>query len=124
MEEIKTPRVSQGLGIAGFVLSVGMAVDANILIFERTKEELRWGKSLGGAIPGNILLAPIVLNERVVNIACFDNGDKKTVTDDIAEVLILARAVSEAYHGIIKKRINESLKRAKELSGDEDRRRP
>lgn len=37
-------------GIAGFVLSVGMAVDANILIFERTKEELRWGKSLGGAI--------------------------------------------------------------------------
>jgi len=37
-------------GIAGFVLSVGVAVDANILIFERTKEELRWGKSLGGAI--------------------------------------------------------------------------
>lgn len=37
-------------GIAGFVLSVGMAVDANILIFERVKEELRWGKSLGGAI--------------------------------------------------------------------------
>ncbi len=37
-------------GIAGFVLSVGMAVDANVLIFERTKEELRWGKSLGGAI--------------------------------------------------------------------------
>ncbi|MDD2731027.1 MAG: protein translocase subunit SecD [Candidatus Portnoybacteria bacterium] len=37
-------------GIAGFVLSVGMAVDANILIFERFKEELRWGKSLKGAI--------------------------------------------------------------------------
>jgi preprotein translocase subunit SecD len=33
-------------GIAGFVLSVGMAVDANILIFERTKEELRTGKTL------------------------------------------------------------------------------
>ena len=31
-------------GIAGFVLSVGMAVDANILIFERTKEELRLGQ--------------------------------------------------------------------------------
>lgn len=31
-------------GIAGFVLSIGMAVDANILIFERIKEELRWGK--------------------------------------------------------------------------------
>jgi preprotein translocase subunit SecD len=33
-------------GIAGFVLSVGMAVDANVLIFERMKEELRAGKSL------------------------------------------------------------------------------
>lgn len=31
-------------GIAGFVLSIGMAVDANILIFERMKEELKWGK--------------------------------------------------------------------------------
>jgi len=33
-------------GIAGFILSIGMAVDANILIFERTKEELKSGKSL------------------------------------------------------------------------------
>lgn len=32
-------------GIAGFILSIGMAVDANILIFERMKEEIRWGKS-------------------------------------------------------------------------------
>jgi preprotein translocase subunit SecD len=32
-------------GIAGFILSIGMAVDANILIFERLKEELRNGKS-------------------------------------------------------------------------------
>jgi preprotein translocase subunit SecD len=31
-------------GMAGFILSVGMAVDANILIFERIKEEVRWGK--------------------------------------------------------------------------------
>ncbi|MEA2538478.1 MAG: preprotein translocase subunit SecD [Chloroflexota bacterium] len=37
-------------GIAGFVLSVGMAVDANILIFERTKEELRLGKTLVAAV--------------------------------------------------------------------------
>ena len=37
-------------GVAGFVLSVGMAVDANILIFERTKEEMRVGKSLPAAI--------------------------------------------------------------------------
>jgi SecD/SecF fusion protein len=37
-------------GIAGVVLSIGMAVDANILIFERIKEELRDGRSLGAAI--------------------------------------------------------------------------
>ena len=37
-------------GIAAFILSVGMAVDANILIFERTKEELRVGRSLVASI--------------------------------------------------------------------------
>lgn len=36
-------------GIAGFILSIGMAVDANVLIFERFKEELRNGKSLRAA---------------------------------------------------------------------------
>jgi len=37
-------------GIAGFILSIGMAVDANILVFERTKEEKRKGFYLGTAI--------------------------------------------------------------------------
>jgi preprotein translocase subunit SecD len=37
-------------GIAGFILSIGMAVDANILIFERMKEELRAGRTLQQAI--------------------------------------------------------------------------
>ena len=37
-------------GIDGFILSIGMAVDANILIFERTKEELRAGRNLFTAI--------------------------------------------------------------------------
>lgn len=37
-------------GIAGFILSIGMAVDANILVFERTKEELKKGLSRGAAI--------------------------------------------------------------------------
>ena len=37
-------------GIAGFILSIGMAVDANILIFERLKEELRSGKTLRASI--------------------------------------------------------------------------
>jgi preprotein translocase subunit SecD len=37
-------------GIAGFILSIGMAVDANILIFERMREEIRWGKGISQAI--------------------------------------------------------------------------
>jgi preprotein translocase subunit SecD len=37
-------------GIGGIVLSIGMAVDANVLIFERMKEELRAGRTLGAAI--------------------------------------------------------------------------
>lgn len=37
-------------GIAGFILSIGMAVDANILIFERMREEIRWGRNKAAAI--------------------------------------------------------------------------
>ena len=37
-------------GLAGFVLSVGMAVDANVLIFERTRDELRHGRPLASAV--------------------------------------------------------------------------
>jgi preprotein translocase subunit SecD len=37
-------------GIAGFILSIGMAVDANVLIFARLKEELRSGKTLSAAV--------------------------------------------------------------------------
>lgn len=44
-------------GIAGFILSLGMAVDANILIFERMKEELRRGRVLSDAIQEGFLRA-------------------------------------------------------------------
>jgi preprotein translocase subunit SecD len=37
-------------GIAGLVLSIGMAVDANILVHERIKEESRWGKTVRAAV--------------------------------------------------------------------------
>jgi len=37
-------------GLGGFILSIGMAVDANVLIFERMKEEFRIGRTLGAAI--------------------------------------------------------------------------
>ena len=44
-------------GIAGFILSIGMAVDANVLIFERVKEELREGNTLVRSIDTGFSLA-------------------------------------------------------------------
>lgn len=44
-------------GIAGFILSIGAAVDANVLIFERLKEELRAGKNLRTAVEEGFLRA-------------------------------------------------------------------
>jgi len=46
----QTPVTLTLAGIAGFILSIGMAVDANVLIFERLREELRLGKPLKIAI--------------------------------------------------------------------------
>lgn len=45
-----SPIVMTLAGIAGIILSIGMAVDANILIFERTKEELNMGKNFSASI--------------------------------------------------------------------------
>ncbi len=56
-------------GIAGMVLSLGMAVDANVLIYERTKEELRAGKGIKAAIKdgyGNAFSA--ILDSNVTSI--------------------------------------------------------
>ena len=39
-------------GIAGFILTVGMGVDSNVLIFERIREELRAGKAVPAAVAG------------------------------------------------------------------------
>lgn len=60
-------------GIAGFVLSIGMAVDANILIFERMKEELRSGRSLIAAVDSGFARAwPSIRDSNVSTfITCF-----------------------------------------------------
>ncbi|HNB16345.1 MAG TPA: protein translocase subunit SecD [Candidatus Obscuribacter sp.] len=59
-------------GIAGFILSIGMAVDANILIFERTKEELSRGRNLYVAIENGFSRAMSSIFDSNVNslIAC------------------------------------------------------
>lgn len=47
---LKTPVVVTLAGVAGLILSIGMAVDANILIFERFKEEIKDGKTFKAAV--------------------------------------------------------------------------
>ncbi|MBT7227970.1 protein translocase subunit SecD [Candidatus Parcubacteria bacterium] len=56
-------------GVAGFILSIGMAVDANILIFERTKEELKTGRSLHTAVENGFSRAwPSIRDSNVSSI--------------------------------------------------------
>ncbi|BAY17254.1 protein-export membrane protein SecD [Anabaenopsis circularis NIES-21] len=59
-------------GIAGFILSIGMAVDANVLIFERTREELKAGKSLYRSVESGFYRAfSSILDSNVTTwIAC------------------------------------------------------
>ena len=59
-------------GIAGAILSLGMAVDANVLIFERMKEELRTGRTLGAAVEAGFNRAwPAIRDSNITTfIAC------------------------------------------------------
>ena len=59
-------------GIAGFILSIGMAVDANVLIFERTREEIRAGKTLYRSVESGFYRAfSSILDSNVTTvIAC------------------------------------------------------
>ncbi|HET6322678.1 MAG TPA: MMPL family transporter, partial [Hyphomicrobium sp.] len=57
-------------GIAGFVLTIGMAVDANVLIYERMREELRAGKSAIAAIDQGFQRAWItILDSQLTTLA-------------------------------------------------------
>jgi preprotein translocase subunit SecD len=60
-------------GLTGFILSVGMAVDANVLIFERVKEELRSGRTLGAAMEAGVHRAwPAIRDSNISTlITCF-----------------------------------------------------
>jgi preprotein translocase subunit SecD len=59
-------------GLAGFIVSFGMAVDANVLIFERLKEELRGGRSLAAAVEAGFNRAwPAIRDSNITTfIAC------------------------------------------------------
>ena len=88
-------------GIAGFILSVGMAVDANVLIFERVKEELRAGRLLSAAIDVGWKRAwPSIRDSNISTmITCavlffFGNNFGETIIVSFAMTLFIGVAVS------------------------------
>lgn len=84
-------------GVAAFILSIGMAVDANILIFERMKEEIRAGKTLGPAIEAGFNRAwSSILDSNVSSIlvAAWLYWQGTTVVRGFALVLIIGVLVS------------------------------
>ncbi len=84
-------------GVAAFILSIGMAVDANILIFERMKEEIRAGKTLGPAIEAGFNRAwPSILDSNMSSllIASWLYWQGTTVVRGFALVLIIGVLIS------------------------------
>jgi protein-export membrane protein SecD len=84
-------------GVAAFILSIGMAVDANILIFERMKEEIRAGKTLGPAIEAGFNRAwSSILDSNVSSllIAAWLYWQGTTVVRGFALVLIIGVLIS------------------------------
>jgi len=84
-------------GVAAFILSIGMAVDANILIFERMKEEIRLGKTLGPAIEAGFNRAwSSILDSNVSSllVASWLYWQGTTVVRGFALVLILGVLIS------------------------------
>ncbi|HET7685742.1 MAG TPA: protein translocase subunit SecD [Candidatus Limnocylindria bacterium] len=84
-------------GVAAFILSIGMAVDANILIFERMKEEIRAGKTLGPAIEAGFARAwSSILDSNVstILVASWLYWQGTTVVRGFALVLIIGVLIS------------------------------
>jgi preprotein translocase subunit SecD len=90
-------------GIGGFVLSVGMAIDANVLIFERIKEELWMGRTLGGAIDAGFARAwSAIVDSNVTTILAgailYWLGSSSFIASDLAKgfaiTLMIGVAVS------------------------------
>lgn len=89
-------------GIAGIILSIGMAVDANVVIFERIKEELKLGRSVGAAFAGGFKRAyAAVIDSNITTLIAaavlwyFGTGTVKgfAITLFIGVVLSLVSAV-------------------------------
>jgi preprotein translocase subunit SecD len=99
-------------GIAGIILTIGMAVDANVLIFERIREELRLGKTALAAVDAGFERASLtILDANVTTLIAalvlfqFGSGPVKGfavtlslgVVSSLFTALILSRAIFEFF---------------------------
>lgn len=105
-------------GIAGIILGIGMAVDANVIIFERFKEEFRSGKTLRTSFNGGFKKAFVtILDSNITTLICaivlavFGTGTLKsfayTLIISIVVSMISALAITR---GILKMFINLNIK--------------
>ena len=105
-------------GIAGIILTIGMAVDANVLIFERIKEELRLGKTPLAAVDAGFQRASLtILDANVTTLIAalvlfqFGSGPVKGfavtlsmgVVSSLFTALILSRSIFEYF--LVKRKI-------------------
>lgn len=99
-------------GIAGIVLTIGMAVDANVLIFERIKEELRSGKTVRAALDGGYSKALLTIVDAnvttlIASLVLFQFGTGQVkgfavtlsigVITSMFTAIFVSRAIFEAY---------------------------
>jgi hypothetical protein len=92
------------LGTPG-ILDMVVATQAHFLgPIPKTESNIRLLKALGGGVPGNALLVPILALGRVVNVFYVDNGKGGTVeSGDVGELLILATRIAKSYDTLLQR---------------------
>lgn len=106
-------------GIAGIILSVGMAVDANVVIFERIKEEMKLGRSLRNSVEKGfknafkaVLDANITTMIAVIVLAIFGTGTVQGFAVTLGMGIVLS-VITEVFiaHGLLKLMVNIGAKK-------------
>ena len=105
-------------GIAGIILSIGMAVDANVVIFERIKEEIKTGRSLANSVENGfknafkaVLDANITTLIAVIVLAIFGTGTVQGFAVTLGIGIVLALLTEVVFvHTFLKWMINMGVK--------------
>ncbi len=117
-------------GIAGIILGIGMAVDANVIIFERFKEEFRTGKTLRTSVDAGFKKAFVtILDSNVTTLICaivlaiFGAGTLKSfaytliisIIVSMISALVITRGILKMYVNLNIKNPNVFMAKAREI---------